>query len=219
VDEDVAAVSVTTQGYPAAVDLSVAWSTLGMTPTDAPGEVRRRYLERLVEVHPDRSDAPDANEATIRLTEAYRVVLRHLEVSAAGASAGAPPAPHDGDGAAGGGGGGGPTTEGRPVVAIAMVDIDTIAIAAPAGETFLLLLEAGHELGEVDHVDPSAHMLSVVVEFVEGPICQLLCTLQGRATGVTEIFCHIESFDATPPPPIDAVTALVMETMVAITRR
>lgn len=198
----------------------MAWSTLAMTPTDSPGEVRRRYLERLVEVHPDRSDAPDANEVTVRLTEAYRVVVDHLQHVGArsGARVGAEERSARVSEIADAGGGV-DAASGRPVVAVAMVDIDTIAIAAPAGETFRLLLEAGHELGEVDHVDPSAHLLSVVIEFVEGPVCQLLCTLQGRATGVTEIFCHIESFDATPPPPIDAVTSLVMERMVAITRR
>jgi hypothetical protein len=44
-------------------------------------------------------------------------------------------------------------------------------------------------------------------------------TLQGRATGVTEAFCTVESLEAHPAPPIGAVVALLLEEMVAVSAR
>jgi len=100
-----------------------------------------------------------------------------------------------------------------------MIDGDTIAVGAPAAETYYLLTEASHDLGEIAHYDPSSSMLSIIVEFVDEPVCQILCVLQGRATGVTEIFVSLESLDSTPAPPIDAVTRLFMEAMISVSHR
>jgi hypothetical protein len=44
-------------------------------------------------------------------------------------------------------------------------------------------------------------------------------SLQGRATGVTEVFCTVESLEADPAPPIDAVAHLLLEQMVAVSGR
>ena len=61
-------------------------------------------------------------------------------------------------------------------------------------------------------------MLSVVISFVDAPTCQLLLTLQGRATGLTEIFCAIESIETADAPPTNAVTRLLFDELVATSR-
>jgi len=225
------------QGYPAAVDLAEAWRVLGLGVTTDAGAVRGRYLQRLVEVHPDRSSSPDANDETVELNAAYRVVIDWISASTrfpgdvagfGGRHARPRGAPTDGtgDGAASGEPPGWRRRDdGRSpassafFVPISMIDGDTIAVGAPAAETYYLLTEASHDLGEIAHYDPSSSMLSIIVEFVDEPVCQILCVLQGRATGVTEIFVSLESLDSTPAPPIDAVTRLFMEAMISVSHR
>ena len=94
-----------------------------------------------------------------------------------------------------------------------MLADDTIGIGLPGYEAYSMTVDALHRLGEVTHDERGSGLLQVLVEFVDGPICQLLVTLQGRATGVTEIFCTIESIDDRPAPPIEAVTRLLLETL------
>jgi hypothetical protein len=182
------------------VELSEAWRELGMRPTPDPAEVRRGYFARLRELHPDRSDAADATEATIRLTAAYRKVpahLRHEERSGSGTDRSI-------------------VLDDHRVVPISMVADDTIAVALSPAETYGMLLETAYRLGELTHAEPSSSLLSVLVEFVHGPVCQLLLTLQPRATGVTEIRCAVEPVDGDLPPPIDAVTRLILSTLVSV---
>jgi hypothetical protein len=186
------------------VELKQAWRVLGIDPSDDPDEVRAAYTRRLFELHPDHSSAPDANEATVELNAAYRDVVTelerpsHIEAARETAPRGAQP--------------GAPA---RAVVAVAKLADDTIGVGAPGPETFAVLLDACHRLGEVTYVEPGSGMIQVLVEFLDGPVCQLLLTLQGRATGVTEAFCTIESIDDRPAPPIDAVTDLLVHTLTA----
>jgi hypothetical protein len=197
------------------MELTEAWRHLGIEPTRDLAEVRSAYLARLHRVHPDKSggDPAEANDRTIALTTAYRVVV-DLGGEAATTTDDASEA--DLPGAA-------PTvpvaTARTVVVPIAMVEDDTIAVALPPDATYGLVVEAAHHLGEVTHIEPSSGLLQVVLEFVEAPPCSLLVTLQGRATGVTEAFCTVESLDAQPAPPIDAVVALLLEEMVAVSAR
>ena len=185
------------------VDLHDAWSQLGIAPTDDAGIIRAAFLRRLHMVHPDVSSAHDANASTFALTSAYRVILDVLDERPVHLHGDAGPAP---------------PPEPMVVVPIAMVDGDTIAVALPGADTYQLLVEAAHRLGEVTHIEPSAGMLQVIVEFVEAPVSQMLMTLQGRATGVTEIFCTIESLENEPAPPISAVTRLLMDELIEASR-
>jgi hypothetical protein len=188
------------------VDLAEAWTHLGIDPTDDAEAVRAAYLARLRVVHPDKVPADrsaSANDATIALVAAYEVAVRHL---GAGGTDDAP-APTA------------PAAPPRPFVPIGLVEDDTIAVALPPDATYALLVEAAHHLGEVTHIEPSSGLLMVVVEFVEAPPCSLLLTLQGRATGVTEVFCTVESLEAQPAPPIAAVARLLLEQMVAVSAR
>src|SRR5690606_29765157 len=102
------------------------------------------------------------------------------------------------------------------VVPISMIADDTIAVAVSPAETYGLLLETAYRLGELTHIEPSSSLLSVLVEFAHGPVCQLLLTLHPRATGVTEIRCSLEPVDGELPPPVDAVTRLILSTLVTV---
>ena len=178
------------------MELTDAWGVLGMDPSSDAGAVRTRYLALVRGAHPDVSTRSDAAEATVELNLAFRTIRDAMVIELAPrAQAWMEPA--------------------RDVVAVAMLDDDTIAMEAPPGETYLRLIEACHQLGEVVHVEPMSGLLSVIVEFVDGPTCQLLLTLQGRATGVTEVFCTIESFQDEEPPPIEAVTRLLLDELLA----
>ena len=172
---------------------------LGMRPTTSAEEVRRQYFSRLQASHPDRSDAPDATEVTIRLTAAYRMVQADLRrARSTRATRRVIPISDD------------------LAVPVSMVGDETIAIGATLGDTYAILLEAAYRLGEPSHVEPGSALLSVLVEFLHGPICQLLLTLHSRAAGITEIRCSVEPVGSDPAPPIDAVTRLVLSTMVAV---
>jgi hypothetical protein len=189
------------------VDLTAAWLHLGIAPTDDVDAVRAAYLAQLHLLHPDHSAAPDANAVTATLTDAYQAVQGHL--ATAGPSTGRPTMPS-------------PTTTSAPaaeLIPIALITDDTIAVALPANETYSLLVEAAHQLGEVVHIEPSSGMLQVIVEFIDAPVCQLLLTMQGRATGVTEVFCTVESLEPEPPPPAAAVARILLDELIAVGRR
>jgi hypothetical protein len=185
------------------VDLTEAWVQLGIAPTSDPDAVRAAYLARLHLLHPDHSAAPDANAVTATLTDAYQRIQGHLAVTDATAE---PPEGLLAD-------------QPLEVVPIALVADDTIAVALPAGETYSLLVEAAHHMGEVVHIEPSSGMLQVVVEFLDAPTCQLLLTMQGRATGITEVFCTVESLEPEPAPPTDAVARVLLDEVLAASRR
>ena len=182
------------------MELQRAWNVLGMDPTDDPDAVRAVYTRRLFELHPDHSSAPDANDATVELNAAYRDVVIELGRTDHGATRTEPLTEAE-------------PTPTRPVITVAKLADDTIGVGAPGPETFGVLLDACHRLGEVTYVEPSSGLIQVLVEFVDGPVCQLLLALQGRATGVTEAFCTIESIDDRPAPRIDAVTDLLVHTL------
>jgi hypothetical protein len=78
----------------------------------------------------------------------------------------------------------------------------------PADEAFVALLDAAHLVGEVTYVDARLGLLEAVLADGAGTPCQLLVTLQGRATG-TEAFCSLEPLGTDPCPPVaDVVAAL-----------
>jgi hypothetical protein len=191
------------------VDLTVAWTQLGIAPTNDVSAVRAAYLAQLHRLHPDHSAAPDANAVTAILTDAYQQVQDHLlraDPTSDRAGAAAPIVST-------------PPHEPAELIPIALIADDTIAIALPANETYSLLVEAAHQMGEVVHIEPSSGMLQVIVEFVDAPVCQLLLTMQGRATGVTEVFCTVESLEQVPAPPTSAVARILLEELIAVGRR
>lgn len=186
------------------MDRTAALELLGVPPDADLDEVRRAYRRLVAEVHPDVSAAEDATARTVELTEAYAVV-RHGPAGPSDVPADRRPARPADPGAVWDG----------PSVTVTQVDVDTVAVGAPADTTLLLLVEAAHELGDVVYLDPSSGLLEVLVEFVEAPTCSLLLTLQGRANGTTEVFCTVETLAGDDAPPLEAVTRLVAQTVSA----
>lgn len=99
-------------------------------------------------------------------------------------------------------------------VPVVRLDGDTLALGAPADEVFRILIEAAHDVGDVTYLDRSVPILEVLCRFVGEPATSLVLTLQGRAT-FTEVFCTVESIEARPAPPTDAVVDLLQDALVA----
>jgi hypothetical protein len=93
------------------------------------------------------------------------------------------------------------------------VDDDTIAVPAPADEVLMMLVDTAHSLGDISYLDPSNGLVEVIVEFVEAPTSSVLLSMQGRATGVTDVFCTVEPLSGGDAPPADAVTRLILHTL------
>ena len=203
-----AAVSVTSPRYPPQVELSEARVILGITGEDTRRRVRAAYLRHLRDAHPDRNVSAAAHEVTVRLGDAYRTALAGLGVSDS-PSPNPPPGPPAGQAGHG-------FAPAPAMVPVALLTDDTMGIGAPPDEVWALLIEASHRLGEIAFIDSGAGLLQVVIEFLDEPVCQLVLSLQGRATGVTEVFCTIESLEAGEAPPIDAVTRLLLDTLTGL---
>lgn len=175
---------------------------LGLSGAPDEPTVRSAFRARLRETHPDLSAAADATERTVRLTTAYRVALAHLSQPVASPAPAPPTAP--------------PATAAAVVVeplGVQLVDTETIGIGAPATEALPLLIEAAHQLGDITYLDPGAGLLEVVVEFVGAPTSSVVLSLQGRATGVTEVFCTVEPLSGGEAPSDEAVTRLLWRTL------
>ncbi len=91
---------------------------------------------------------------------------------------------------------------------VARLDADTITVAAPADETFRWLVEAANDIGEITYLDRSGPILEVLCRFEGEPATSLMITLQGRSDG-TEAFCTVDSIEARPAPPAEAVVDLL----------
>ena len=190
------------------MDLSEALDVLGLAPGASMSEVRDAYRVRVRAAHPDTvgpsGDRAAANAATARITGAFAVVRRAVldhdgetvpePPPAAAAPAPEPPGPR-------------PWEVDRIE---ADADGDTIAIAAPPGEAYALLLDAGARIGGIGYVDRHLGILELIVRFEGGPSCSVLITLQGRAFG-TDAFCTMESIEAAPTPAIRPVVEALVE--------
>ncbi len=180
---------------------------LGVGVEDDSAVVRAAYRRLLLQTHPDVSRSEQATDLTIRLTQAYTVLVDRPAPDGATGPAGAGPAPPPAEPA--------PPPEPAPEPVVAgLVDADTFAVAAPADEVLLLLVDTAHALGEISYLDPSAGLVEIIVEFVEAPTSSVLLSMQGRATGVTDVFCTVEPLSGGEAPPSDAVTRLVLQTLV-----
>jgi hypothetical protein len=165
-------------------------------------DVRRAYRAHIRAHHPDRAGPASADRAAV-IIEAYAVLVAHRSapprpdpVPATPATPAAPVRAPWADGLLG------------PVPAVTRVDADTLALDAPADETFRWLTEAAHDIGEITYVDRSVPILEVLCRFEGEPATSLVITLQGRAEG-TEAFCTAESIEARPAPPTTAVVDLL----------
>lgn len=167
-------------------------------------DVRRAYRDHIRAHHPDHAGPRSADRAAV-IIEAYAVLVAHRSGAAPIAEPAAPPtAPA-------------PAPSARVLWSeeplggapgVTRVDDDTLALDAPAEETFRWLTEAAHDIGEITYVDRSVPILEVLCRFEGEPATSLVITLQGRADG-TEAFCTAESIEARPAPPTAAVVDLL----------
>jgi hypothetical protein len=177
-----------------------AAAVLGVAADADSDTVRRTFRERLRRTHPDLNGASDATERTVRLTRAYQVLLQPPPPAPA-----PPPEPPRAAPDAG--------PEQGPSIVVSLVDAETIGITAPANEVVPMLIDAAHQLGDITYLDPGAGLLEVIVEFVGAPTSSVVLTLQGRATGVTEVFCTVEPLSGGEAPSDEAVTHLLWRTL------
>jgi DnaJ domain len=185
---------------------AAARALLGVAADADALELRAAYRRELLRTHPDLSPAGDATERTVELTRAYQLLLTVDEQPEPPEPGPPEPGPTE------------PAVADAPaeVIDVALLDDQTIAVAAPANETLLFLIEAANRLGEISYLDPSAGLLEVVVEFIEAPTSSVVLSLQGRATGITEVFCTVEPLSGGEAPPSDAVTRLLLDTLLAM---
>jgi hypothetical protein len=161
------------------VDAHEARVVLGVHPGDGWDVVRASYRRRIRAAHPD-THGVGATATAARLNEAYAVLSRAKRAGVPTATPGGP-APQP------------PPAPAPPVVGVAVVGGDTLLLAAPPPEAFMLLLEAGHQVGEVTYVDRSCSIFEVVLR-QDGETCSLVVTIQGRAHG-TEAFLTLEAIE------------------------
>lgn len=179
---------------------------LGVPPGAELEVVRAAYRRRLLRTHPDVSQAPDATTSTIRLTEAFLVLSdppTDTDDARRSGTTGTRTAPAPGP----------PPRPERSPIGAELVDDDTIAVPAPADEVLMMLVDTAHALGDISYLDPSNGLVEVIVEFVEAPTSSVLLSMQGRATGVTDVFCTVEPLSGGDAPPADAVTRLILHTL------
>jgi hypothetical protein len=210
-------------------DVLAALDRLGLHQGASFDAVRAAYRRELRRHHPDIAGADAAAHArTARLIEAYQVLVafvdhfatttitvpadrgddradeREAEEPAATPGAPSPSATHVRPGAVGAAG------EPYDLIDAQALDEDTIAVAAPAPETYAALYEAASRIGEIAYDDRQLGILETIVRFEGGPSCSVVMTLQGRAHH-TEVFCTMESIEAAPTPPIRSVIDALVE--------
>jgi hypothetical protein len=186
------------------VDAAEALEVLGVPGgTDLAG-VRAAYRGLVRAAHPDLvPDDDQAHARTARLTEAYEVVVAFVEehgtTPAPAAEPEPPPPPPP------------PASPPEPTMEVSALDEGTIALALPTPEAYAVLYEVAGRVGEVAYYDRRLGILEIIVRFEGGPSCSVVMTLQGRAHH-TEVFCTMESIEATPAPSIaPVIDALVHE--------
>ncbi|MCU0269189.1 MAG: hypothetical protein MUF83_11155 [Acidimicrobiales bacterium] len=201
------------------MELPEALEVLGLASPTTLGEARTAYRRLVRQRHPDlaapAAPTPLAAErsartgATARLNEAWRVVQREAVRAGAERIDAAPPAPPTPP----------PAAPGTPDAdaAVAALDGETLAVAAPADLTYAWLYEAAGRVGEVSYYDRHLGLLEIIVRFEGGPSCSVLMTLQGRAMH-TEVFCTMESIEAAPTPSLRPVVVALAEELAAVAR-
>ena len=161
--------------------------------TDSPlPTVRAAYRVHIRRHHPDVAGQGGMTEAR-RIIEAYRVLKEQR-----------PPVPPP------------PPVVAKPPAplesSMVRVDRDTLAFAAPADETWRLLLDAVHDVGAITYLDRSVPIVEVLCRFEGEPATSLVITLQGRMDR-TEAFCTAESIESRPGPPTGAVVDLLEDAL------
>lgn len=156
-------------------------------------EIRARYRALIRMVHPDVDPSEAAHRRAAALNDAIAVLSsatrRGLD------SLPTPPEPRPATA---------PDTEGQRATAADAA----MTLRAPAGDVFVALLDAAHEIGDVAYIDPEAGMIQVLLDQRGPAAAQLLITVDAAADPPLASF-QLDSMDATSAPRIaDVVAAL-----------
>jgi hypothetical protein len=208
------------------VNLDDALRILGVGDSASAADVRVAFRRGLHERHPDRhGSGNDAHARTRDFIEAYRIALAHTEslvatrtvnvdnpVFEAEATAArfvemsseqpvaqrlASDAMHRSSG-----------------IDVRAIGDDTIALDCPADEAYPLLVDVAHRIGDVTHVDRSSfEFLEFLVRSVSGDTLSVVCSLQGRSNGTTEVFFTLEPLEVArgPLPNIDEIVHMFVD--------
>ncbi len=158
------------------MDLERAAHVLGVAPGAGMDELRSRFRALLMAHHPDRGGS---DHATRELLEAWDVLVAERTRSPIEPPAAAPADPH-------------PPDPAPPGERVWRTDDDTLAIALPADEAYVAVVEASHRMGSVTYVDRHCGVLETLLRTVGGSTVSMLVTLQGRAVGHTDVFVSLE---------------------------
>lgn len=151
---------------------------LGVRPDADPATVRRAFRTRVRDRHPDHAGpGRRAHDETAALIAAYDLLREPPSSLPDQASA-----PSSG-----------------------MADDDTLVLSVPVAEAFGALIEAGHLVGDVTHIDPEAGLFEFLVG-IDGRTCSVVVSLQGRMDSV-EAWCTIDALDNGPRPSIAPIAA------------
>ena len=184
------------------MDSAEARSVLGVIPTASAEELRSAYRQRLFAVHPDHSGHSGDGVRTV--ISAYRTLTSQLVIAPEPVSVEAPAPANDlhADDLRG---------DDLHADEVWLIGPDTIALAMPADDAYLRLLEVAHRIGDVTYVDRSCALMEALLRTKDGTTLSLVISLQGRALGHSEAFLTIEPVDLVrgPLPNVADLTQLV----------
>lgn len=165
---------------------------LGVAPDADPGTVRRAFRARVRHRHPDRVGTdPRAHDDTTELIAAYDLLRRPVQAES-GPSDRPAPSPD-------------------PTPGMSMLADGTLVLDASVEEAFLALVEAGHAVGDMTHVDPEAGLFEILVTLGDRP-CSVVVSLQGRMDSV-EAWCTLDVLDGGPRPSVSPVVDALAEAL------
>lgn len=180
------------------MDTAEARAVLGIAAGADWEAVRAAYRRAIRGAHPD-THGHGATATAVRLNEAYSVLQEARRAGTLDRPAPPPPAAPP------------PPPPAPPTVGVAVEANDTLLLAAPPDEAFLVLLEAAHQVGNVSYIDRSCGIFETVVR-QDDETCSLLVTLQGRAHG-TEAFLALEALERAASLPTDRVLDRLLDAL------
>lgn len=179
------------------MDSAEARSVLGVIPTASAEELRSAYRQRLFAVHPDHSGHSGDGVRTV--ISAYRTLTSQLVIAPEPVLVATPVPTND------------LHADDLHADEVWLIGPDTIALAMPADDAYLRLLEVAHRIGDVTYVDRSCALMEALLRTKDGTTLSLVISLQGRALGHSEAFLTIEPVDLVrgPLPNVADLTQLV----------